>query len=323
MCMQSKSSSTSPNTSKGQKTLPSSTLNAIKLLNSQFQEQREYGNTSGKNHNKNDFNRNYRRRNHNDKRNVSSSSPTNNKSSEQFQATVFKSKEGVEKHMSELFTALNKVTDVTYEALKNDIFRGVRIVIEEYSETEINRLLNTTFNVATNHRFHSQVYAKIYKELIDKYDIFKTRLIEGIREYDNYVTKIDYVDANENYEEFCKINQTNEKRKSFTVFIVNLMKEGVISFETMEEYLNKIVLSLKTYINEEGQTKSVEEITENIFLFLSNIKGELEEHNKYDLWKGFVTEYSKKKISECKSYSNRCKFKYMDILDIYSGKKKI
>lgn len=313
MCMQSNNSNT----------LPSATINAIKLLNSQFQEQREYGNSSSKGH-KNDYNR-YRRKNHHDKRNnVSSpSSTTNNISNEKFQATVFQSKEGVEKHMSELFTALNKVTDLTYEALKNDIFRGVRVVIEEYSETEKNRLLNTTFNVATNHRFHSQVYAKIYKELIERHDIFKTRLNEGLKEYDNYVTKIDYIDANENYEEFCKINQTNEKRKSFTVFIVNLMKEGVISFDMMEEYLNKIVTTLKSYINEDNKTKSVEEITENIFLFLSNIKDELKNHEKYELWEGFAREFSKKKISECKSYSNRCKFKYMDILDVYSGKKKL
>ena len=125
MCMQSNNSNT----------LPSATINAIKLLNSQFQEQREYGNSSNKGH-KNDYNR-YRRKNHHDKRNnVSSpSSTTNNSSNEKFQATVFQSKEGVEKHMSELFTALNKVTDLTYEALKNDILTILVVYQQRYSNT--------------------------------------------------------------------------------------------------------------------------------------------------------------------------------------------
>jgi hypothetical protein len=98
------------------------------------------------------------------------------------------------------------------------------------------------------------------------------------------------------------------------------MKEGIISMNKLEELLQYVCDELDKKMQTEGNKEVVEELSENIFLFLSLTKYEMKKQNKLEKWKSYVESMSKKSTSQYKSYSSRSKFKYMDILDIYNGK---
>lgn len=276
--------------------VPNDVLSIIQMLNSQFKDRRDY---------KND-NRNNR------KRHVVSSEP--------FNTTVLIKFEGIDKYIGDIRTKFNKLTDKTYDKISIEIINIIDTIIENNVEDDINKVVESIFNVVKNNKFYSHIYAKIYKELINKYAIFKDKLFIGLEQYEEISTNIVFVSSNENYEEFCKYNYANDMRKSFTTFILNLMKQEIIDINSMEEYLCILTKKIDDIISHEGNKEVVQELVENIAIYLSNSKQEMMDSNKFEHWKQYVTEMSSKKITDYKSYSSRCKFKYMDILDTW-GKK--
>ncbi len=74
------------------------------------------------------------------------------------------------------------------------------------------------FDIGKTNYFWSEIYAKLYKDLSDKFnlsDIFKVDLTT----YTNLFENIKYVDPDGDYNEFCKNNKINENRKAFSKFL--------------------------------------------------------------------------------------------------------
>ena len=280
--------------------LPLNVMDVIKQLNLQFKDKKEF---------RNDGNR------YNKKRNDRNKAP-----SEPFNATVIQKKEGIDVTIGSIKTNLFKLTDQNTSLITPIIMEDIDKVMKDATEEEQIKVLNDIFNTMTVNKIFSAIYSKIYKCCYDKYDIFKTKLSDEIMKYKNNLKTIVFVSVNENYEEFCKYNTSNETRKAKTSLFTNMMKEGIISMNKLEELLQYVCDELDKKMQTEGNKEVVEELSENIFLFLSLTKYEMKKQNKLEKWKSYVESMSKKSTSQYKSYSSRSKFKYMDILDIYNGK---
>jgi hypothetical protein len=177
------------------------------------------------------------------------------------------------------------------------------------------------FDIASTNKFYSELYANLYKQLTEKYPIFQSIIIDFIKEkYLENIHKIEYVDQNVDYDKYCQNNKENDKRKAMSVFIINLMKQELIQ---KQEVLN-IILQLENlvlkYIDEENKLNEVEEITENIFLFLINGKEELKNIESFEPVFQNIIKCSQYKVKEHPSISSRALFKYKDIVDAYKKK---
>ena len=278
--------------------LPLPVMNVIKQLNIQFKDKREYRN-DGK-HNK----RRHDRR------------PT-----EPFNATVIQKKEGIDVTIASIKTNLFKLTEKTYEAVSNEIIILLDTIMEEATEEEQMNVVNGMFDTMSVNKIFASLYSKLYKCCYEKYEIFKIKLSDEIIKYKNNLKTIVFVSANENYEDFCRYNSDNESRKAKTSMFVHMMKEGILSFGEIEELLEYVCDELKGKMKVAGNKEVVEELSENVFILLSLTMTEMKEQNIFGKWKLFVETMSKASVSENKGYSSRSKFKYMDILDIYNGKK--
>ena len=69
---------------------------------------------------------------------------------------------------------LNKLTDKNYNDILNRIFDSINKLIENNtSSEEMSKLSTIIFELATNNRFYSKIYADLYSELITKYKEIK------------------------------------------------------------------------------------------------------------------------------------------------------
>ena len=224
-----------------------------------------------------------------------------------FKKTDF-NKEGVDKNINELRSLLNKLTNTNYEKIKPKLEEHIEFIINSSDQEEIRKIGNFIFETASSNKFYSEVYAILYSEIITKHSILKDVLNDSIDTYLVLFENIELVDSNVDYDKFCKNNVLNDKRKSISLFITNLMKQNVLDMGVVTNMIYKLDTLMETNVNEADNKKIVEEIVENVFIIVTNM-GSCEADIKEKI-SGNLTKYNGKM-----GFSNKSKFKYMDIID--------
>ena len=231
-----------------------------------------------------------------------------------FQATDLKKSEGINVSIDEIRKLLNKVTEKTYDKLFPQICSEIDKIIEANIEP-VSKVGDTIFTIASGNTFYSNMYAKLYKSLMDKYSVMRNIFMSNFQKFSSVFTTIEYCSPNENYDKFCENNKNNEKRRALGMFYINLMKEGVIKNETMIEIIQNIQTYFMSKIHEEGNKDIIDELSENIYIFITNCNSHLEDEDEWEDITSIVEKISKSKVSEYPSITNKTIFKHMDILD--------
>tara|TARA_B100000424_G_C22906604_1_gene482241 strand:- start:391 stop:1263 length:873 start_codon:yes stop_codon:yes gene_type:complete len=217
-------------------------------------------------------------------------------------------KENVDKNISELRSLLNKLTNNNYEKIKPKLEELINLIIGNSDKEEIDKIGNFIFDTASSNKFYSEIYAILYSEMITKHDILKTILYDNIDTYMILFDNIELVDPKIDYDKFCKNNIINDKRKSMSLFITNLMNKEVLSIEVITNMIDKLHALLENNVDEVENRKIIEEIVENLYIIITNMS--------YDLKEIKVTLTNNlSKYSGRPGLSNKAKFKYMDTIE--------
>ena len=239
-----------------------------------------------------------------------------------FKPTKIQTKEGIEKDINEIRMSLNKISNKSYETHRDLILTLVENLIppsddQDSSEAVINlqRVAQFIFDIASTNKFYGEIYADLYKELVLKFEIFKTILLEFVSTYNETIKTIQYVDSNENYDAYCDYTKNNDKRRATAAFLILLMNRSVLDTATMVTLILHFQTIFTEYIHLENRANEVDEITEVLFILIpigKEILSTLPEWNEYILPNLMAA--SKLKAKDLRSLSSRSVFKYMDLL---------
>lgn len=232
-----------------------------------------------------------------------------------FQATEIKKKEGIDANIDTIRKHLNKLTEKNYDKLLSQIKDEINILSEHSSSSEFDKIGDAIFGIASGNAFYSNVYAKLYKNLMEQFEFMKTILQSHLNTFLDLFSTIEYCSPNDNYDKFCENNKTNEKRRALTTFYVNLMKEGVIEHDNMINIIQHIQSLMFEKINQSGNKEIVDEMSENVYILVVNSYSELNEHSDWDDIVSNIETISKYKVKEYPSITTKTVFKFMDILD--------
>lgn len=235
-----------------------------------------------------------------------------------FKTTLLaKSDNPFDKIMDNIRLSLNKMTESNFVEIKNDIIKQLRDTLSgEYSKDDLTKIGCSIFEIGSMNKFWTEMYAKLYKDLIDIFPIMHVIYERNFEKFGELFDNIRYVSAEENYDLFCDINKENDRRRSMSSFFVNLMKHGVVTVPQLGEVINNLVLKIKGLIVMKDMNNQVDEIAENIFTMVNDGHDILETN-----WEDFkeVREYLKLitnlKKRDYPSLSNKTIFKFMDLKD--------
>jgi len=233
-----------------------------------------------------------------------------------FKPTTIEQKHGIDARIDIIRSHLNKMSTKNYIESKDNILNEIGQIIEENNEDSViinenlNKIGTQIFQIASTNRFYSQVYADLYAELILKYEcmrqIFELSFDKFISLFDN----VKYCDPEEDYDEFCKNNKDNEKRKALSSFFVNLTKKDIIEKNTLINVLSNLLSQFNNLINQENKQHEIDELSENINI-LYNL--ELLNNCSIDDIQKNIKQISTYKIKNFKSLTNKSVFKFMDM----------
>jgi len=264
-----------------------------------------------------------------------------------FQKTELRKKEGIELSIDNIRSFLNKLTDKTYDTMLTNILKEISSLFEacmndtseeHNTETVINRVASSIFATASSNSFYSEIYARLFQDLMAKehepghaqYAVFRNVFEQNLESFMSLFDSIEYCDPKKNYDKFCDINKANEKRKAMSLFIVNLMKIGIVEKSQVLALMKQIQELMYSNIRQEGKTNEADELAENLFIMVKHGHATLKDPTTNDAETialfttrvEQITEISKMKIKSKPSITNKTIFKHLDMLDEISGKAK-
>ena len=238
-----------------------------------------------------------------------------------FQATEIIKKEGIGASIDLIRKHLNKITDKTYDVLSQEIVKEISsIVSEKDAESpdvleDLNKVGDSIFNIASGNGFYSKMYATLYKDLMSQFSFMEKIFSTNFEQFRALFKTIEYCDPNKDYDKFCDNNKTNEKRRSVSLFYVNLMKAEIVGADSITDIITELQEYMMRLIVADDNQMVVEELSEVMFILITNSAELL---GKRDEWEGIiniVTRISTMNNKSHPSISNKTIFKHMDMLD--------
>jgi hypothetical protein len=208
---------------------------------------------------------------------------------------------------------LNKITEKNYEKYEGMITDNIKNIQHENELQNIGRLI---FTIASSNSFNSTVYAKLCKKIIISCGIMKINIENNFEQFINLFDEIQYCDPNKDYEKFCENNKTNTLRRALCTFYINLMIQEVLDIKKIKNLLFKLIDKFNNTIKSENNGFICEEIVENLFILITEGKEYFQQIDEWVTIKEFIIKGKSLSVVDNKSFTNKIKFKFMDIYDI-------
>jgi hypothetical protein len=237
-----------------------------------------------------------------------------------FQTTKIEQKVGVDAQIDLLRFWLNKMTDKTFLESCDNILEILNQLIQEGTAGgDMMRVGNAIFEIASNNRLFSKLYAELYCKLISNFEVMKDVFNENLATFMELFNSIEYVDPEKDYDKFCKVNVDNERRKALSLFFVNLTTKKIISENKLQGMACSLLKMLVAFIKEDNKKNEVDEITENISILFSYNKQLFESCDELFDGDKFVAKIENLANCKAKTYpslSSKAIFKFMDLIEM-------
>tara|TARA_B110000967_G_C18898121_1_gene572353 strand:+ start:4126 stop:5076 length:951 start_codon:yes stop_codon:yes gene_type:complete len=235
-----------------------------------------------------------------------------------FKKTEITKKEGIQKDIDSIRLLINKLTDKTYEKIIEKLFESLDTMLEnsEYDDKSFNLIGYAIFNMATNNKFNSGIYAKLCNELKNKYEFMSSIILHNIEEFMKLFENMVFVSPEDDYDKFCETNILNEKRRSMSLFLCNLYKNEVLTLDNIVYYIHTLQSRIMDGMNDENCKVEIEELSENLYVFLTSM--EFKTLSKHADWVSIyerIVCIKNTKATDNAGISHKSKFKHMDMVD--------
>ena len=242
-----------------------------------------------------------------------------------FKVTTIEKKEGIEAKYNELRSTLNKVTMKNNEIMIPKIMEIITFIMngeDNESDDESNddvdsydNIMTALLDIAQKMRGGHDAYILVMKELFQQYPGFIPQISKFVDAYRVSYDSIQDIDANRHYDEYCDMVKLNDYRRTNSNFVVKLAKSKFIDDNELLSIIDQLFDKVSHNVDEENQTVVIEEITENLSIFMTSSYEFLHYHSQWNQLIEHLNKCSKLKAKEHKSISSRIVFKYMDIQD--------
>lgn len=174
---------------------------------------------------------------------------------------------------------LNKLTKKNYLEIKDEIILNIKHFSYSKNNIVLINICKEIFTISSINKFWCSIYADLVSDLIESFPIMKSICINNFNSFMSIFEKIE-IGKEEDYDNFCNINKTNEKRRALSKFYTFLNKKEVLSNTNITGILTKLLNLVQEAVNKDNNKKIIEEIFENVLIIINNLDEELIEDEK-------------------------------------------
>jgi len=145
---------------------------------------------------------------------------------------------------------LNKMTDDTYDDLARQI---AEIVTAD--------MAHVVFEIASTNQFYSRLYARLVRDLGT---VFAPVIAASLDSFMGVFQTIESGNPDKDYDQFCRINKDNDRRRALAEFFVNLARIDVVPVSKIQAIIDALLIQLNQVKAEPGHVAVVDEIAVNL-----------------------------------------------------------
>jgi hypothetical protein len=249
-----------------------------------------------------------------------------------FKTTKLEKKEGIDKKINDIRICLNKISAKNYDTQTGTIINHIQDCLKDADEDEsvrkeaLHKVAAAIFDIASTNKFFSEIYAKLYKSLVEISPIFHEKLDPMVANFMDSLKEIKYINPDIDYDAFCAYNKQNDKRKASAIFMTHMMKVDILAISQVVPIISNLVAKIEENMETANRLNEVEEMTEVLFLFLQEgftfLFHATSERTEIDLIFAKIRTFATYKIKDKPSFSSRVIFKYMDLVSIMNKSEK-
>lgn len=231
-----------------------------------------------------------------------------------------RNEDGIQQDLNRIRICLNKITNETYDNMKFEINHKLYTMVGDNNATEVDleEIGKAIFEIGSQNGFYSKLYARLFRELMEGYDVMKKVFEINYTKFSSMFDNIQFVDAEKDYQGYCENNEKNLKRRAVAGFMANLVNEEVIEVKNIVEVLKKYIREFMEYVEQEGNEPVCEEIIELLFVISQNCGKKM--CDDYREFEDEVFEPLKKitnmDVKKYPSFTNKSLFKTMDLVEL-------
>jgi hypothetical protein len=190
---------------------------------------------------------------------------------------------------------INKLTDTNCDV-------QTPLILEIVSQVDLLEFADIFFAMVEKNAFCSKTYATLFAHLQTRWSLFTEIFETKYREYVDTFHKIVSVDP-ENYDLFCEWKALNDKRRTFTLFLVHATEMQAIPDYYYRDTV-RLIMGRIDVLLDRNDKDSMNEMVENLFLLKP----------KQENWVNQITQWTKLKPSDHIGLNYKIIFRLMDIL---------
>ena len=213
---------------------------------------------------------------------------------------------------------LNKFTNKTYDKILPEIIKNMKKNITNDNKEEfINNIVSMIFNISINNKIYIEIYYNLLKEIINTFSLDKNIILNQLQKIQHTYHKYQYVNPEENYDDFCKINLINNNRKNLIFLLFYFIKGDFLDYNYIEELINLTINQFNQDILDVKKKEIVNEITEVIYILIYNYNSLNVKNNDYlkNILTMFETIIDEENIDDYPGISNKAIFKLEDLIN--------
>jgi len=237
-----------------------------------------------------------------------------------FKTTPMTTRSGIDVSIDTIRKLLNMCTDTTYDQLYPKLIHELNVIQNEhYNLDDLDKLNNIMFHILSSVMVYSKLYATLYSKVYHTYDFLQDTITDRVACFRESILQIQYHNSTNEYEQFCKNNKDNLKRRTTGAFFVHLIPYGIVNVVEINTILLFIQNEILKRICIQNQTEIVDELTElesilyltgQTYIHISDEWTELQDNLKH---------IASLKPKEYVSLSAKSIFQHMDMVDSING----
>lgn len=250
---------------------------------------------------------------------ISDSKPKKYKKKTELNQHIFKLKKPEGKPQSEevllnnnLRVFLNKISKNNYNVQKDNIIHILDII---HNKGNMEETLLLYLDICSINRSLIEIYVELWTDILDKYDTNNQYKLLLINKYSKLLDNIQYVDPDKDYDNHCKINKENDKRRNLIIFVNKLIYKNSIDVNQLIILTHSLMSRIQENIKDKSMINIINEYIELFYLCVYENIEILKNTTDWACISKFIKEYIKVDKINNPGLSTRAIFKIRDIDD--------
>lgn len=235
-----------------------------------------------------------------------------------FKTTPTTRRNGIDVSIDIIRKLLNMCTDMTYDQLYPKLIDELNVIQNEhYNLDELDKLNNVMFDILSSVMVYSKLYARLYSKLYHNYTFLHGIISGRVAFFRDSILQIQYHNSINEYEQFCKDNKDNLKRRTTGAFLVHLIPYGIVNVVEINMIILFIQNEILKRIHIQNQTEIVDELSELESILYLTGQQYIHVSDEWPEIQNKLQHISSFKMKEHVSLSAKSIFQHMDMVDAY------